>query len=105
MGVGMQVYFVGFAGSLVLEAEANAQLVRLARFGRKILGCNLTLQAFTNGLKQPRYEAQLNLICLNGSFLTMPHCESDDPLRAVETAFDAAESTLSEGGAPLLTTP
>jgi hypothetical protein len=95
MGVGMQVAFLGFPGSFVLEAEASAQLVRLERFGRKILGCNLIIQAFPHSLKHRLYEVRLDLITLNGSLLPMPHCIHDDPLLAVEAAFDAAESELS----------
>jgi hypothetical protein len=95
MGVGMQVAFLGFPGSFVLEAEASVQLVRLERFGRKILGCNLTIQAFEHSLEHRLYEARLDLITLNGSLLPMPHCVHDDPLQAVEAAFDAAESELS----------
>ncbi len=95
MGVGMQVAFLDFPGSFVLEAEASAQLVRLERFGRKILGCNLTIQAFPQSLEHRLYEVQLDVITLNGALIPMPSCANDDPLRAVEAAFDAAESELS----------
>jgi hypothetical protein len=95
MGVGMQVAFLSFPRSFVLEAEANAQLVRLERFGRKILGCNLTIQAFPHSLEHRSYEVQLDVITLNGELIPMPFCASDDPLHAVEAAFDAAEIELS----------
>jgi hypothetical protein len=95
MGVGLQVAFLGFPRSFVLEAEANAQLVRLERFGRKILGCNLTIQAFPPSLEHRLYGVQLDVITLSGALIPMPSCANDDPLRAVEAAFDAAESEIS----------
>jgi hypothetical protein len=98
MGIGMQVVFLGFPGSFLLEAEASAQLVRLERFGRKISGCNLTLEALSKRPGHPSYAAQLDLITLNGPLLAMAQCASDDPLLAVEAAFDAAETELSGGG-------
>jgi len=97
MGVGMQVAFLDFSGSFVLEAETNAQLVRLERFGRKILGCNLTIQAFPQCPEHRLYEARLDVITLNGTLIPMSFCANDDPLRAVEAAFDTAESELSRG--------
>jgi hypothetical protein len=104
MGIGMQVVFLGLPGSFVLEAEASAQLVRLERFGRKISGCNLTLQALSKRSGKLLYGAQLDLIALNGALLAMAQCASDDPLRAVEAAFDAAETELSRGGPSVLAT-
>jgi hypothetical protein len=98
MGIGMQVVFLGFPGSFILEAEAGAQLVRLERFGRKISGCNLTLQALPKRPGKLSYGAQLDLIALNGALVAMAQCANDDPLRAIEAAFDAAETELSRGG-------
>jgi hypothetical protein len=95
MGIGMQVVFLGFPGSFVLQAAASVQLVRLERFGRKISGCNLTLRALTTCPGLLSYEARLDLIALNGPLLAMAKCASDDPLRAVEAAFDAAETELA----------
>ncbi|MGI4812591.1 MAG: hypothetical protein ACRYG5_10970 [Janthinobacterium lividum] len=105
MGIGMQVIFIGFPGSLVIEAEAGAQLVRLERFARKISGCNLTLQSLSKRLDKRLYGAQLDLIALHGPLLTMAQCTNDDPLRAVEAAFDAAETALLRGGPRLLAAP
>jgi hypothetical protein len=98
MGVDMQIVLLGFPASFVLEAEASAQLVRLVRFGRKISGCNLTLQAPSKCPGDLSYRAQLDLIALNGALLAMAECADDDPLRAVEAAFDAAEIELSLSG-------
>jgi hypothetical protein len=70
MGVGMQVAFLGFPRSFVLEAEASVQLVRLERFGRKILRCNLTIQAFPLSQEHRSYEARLDSFrrrCRSGS--------------------------------------
>jgi hypothetical protein len=104
MGIGMQVVFLGFSGSAVLEAEAGAQLVRLVRFGRKISGCNLTLRALPGHPDKLSYGAQLELIALSGALVAMAVCAHDDPLRAVEAAFDAAETELSRGGPIVLVT-
>jgi hypothetical protein len=94
MGIGMQVIFLGFARSFVIEAEASVQLVRLARFSLHIADCNLTIEALLARLGHCRYDARLDLIARDGRLITGPRCSDTDPNRAVRAAFDAAEKSL-----------
>ena len=66
MGIGMQMIFLGFARSFLVEAEASVQLLRLERFGKRIAGCNLTIEALLVRFGQQDYDARLDLIGRDG---------------------------------------
>jgi hypothetical protein len=111
MGVGMQIVYLGFAGTSQIEAEAASQLVRLERFSRSIAGCHLALEAVhapiegdgTGALavemKRPVFDARLDLIMRNGDFVPIRHCRSADANEAIHAAFDSAEQQLDRSPA------
>lgn len=101
MGIGMQVIFVGFARSFVIEAEASVQLLRLARFSCDIADCNLIIEALLVRLGHCHYNARLDLIVRDGRLITGLRCPNTNPNHAVRAAFDAAEKLLK--GDPSLT--
>jgi hypothetical protein len=106
MGVGMQIVYLGFAGTAQIEGEAATQLVRLERFSKSIAGCHLAIEAIRErpgsagtgapaaGISSPVFDARLDLIMRNGEFVPIEHCLNADPNMAVRTAFDAAERKL-----------
>ncbi|GAB6851338.1 MULTISPECIES: hypothetical protein [Paraburkholderia] len=98
MGIGMQIVYLGFAGSAQIEAEAGAQLVRLFRFASGLAGCHLAIELMrSNGDRDhPRYDARLDLITPSHELKPVRHCTSDDPNTAVRQAFDEAEKQLEQ---------
>ncbi len=96
MGVGMQIVYLGFAGSTALEREAGAQLVRLVRFSNVLTGCQLAIEVLGCHRGLPMYDARLDLITRAHGIKPMPHCSSADPQEAVQQAFDAAEHELEQ---------
>ncbi|MFP3563315.1 hypothetical protein [Paraburkholderia sp. SIMBA_030] len=106
MGVGMQIVYLGFAGTSQIEGEAATQLVRLERFSRSIAGCHLAIEAIRErpqggrtgvpvaGIRGPVFDARLDLIMHNGELVPIEHCLNADPNIAVRAAFDAAERKL-----------
>jgi hypothetical protein len=96
MGIGMQVIFVGFARSSMIEAEASVQLIRLARFSCNISDCNLTIEAMLIRPGHGRYTARLDLLVRDGRLIKGLQTSDTDPNRAVRAAFDAAETSLKD---------
>jgi hypothetical protein len=106
MGVGMQIVYLGFAGTSQIEGEAATQLVRLERFKRFIAGCHLAIEAIrerpggagasapAGDIRCPVFDARLDLIMRNGELVPIEHCLNADPSVAVRTAFDVAERKL-----------
>jgi hypothetical protein len=97
MGIGMQMIFLGFARSFLVEAEASVQLLRLERFGKRIAGCNLTIEALLVRFGQQDYDARLDLIGRDGQIVLGPRWSDEEPNAAIRKAFDAAEKSLSSG--------
>lgn len=95
MGIGMQVIFVGFARSFAIEAEASVRLIRLERFSRRLGECNLTIEALLIGSDPLIYRVRLDLVARDGVIALGAPCSNTEPERAVDAAFDAAETTLS----------
>lgn len=95
MGIGMQMIFLGFARSCLVEAEASVQLLRLERFGKRIAGCNLTIEALLVRFGQQDYDARLDLIGRDGQIVLGPRWSDGEPNVAIRKAFDAAEKSLS----------
>ncbi|MGF6598726.1 nucleotide-binding universal stress UspA family protein [Paraburkholderia sp. GAS448] len=99
MGVGMQIVYLGFAGSNQLEAEAGAQFVRLERFGKFISGCHLAIEAcgFRSGHRL--YDARLDLITRRNDLIPVERYTDEDPRIALRAAFDAAVRRLEQPSA------
>jgi hypothetical protein len=101
MGVGMQITYLGFAGSAPIEAEAGMQLVRLERFREYLAGCHLTVEAICNGLFHGKpasllYDARLDLITRTDDLIAVEHCLNENLGIALRAAFDAAERRLEQ---------
>jgi hypothetical protein len=94
MGVGMEIDYLGFAGSVPLEAEAGAQLVRLERFGKLLSGCHLAIEALRPRAGGPIYDVRLDLMICANEFRPVSHCVGEDAGEAVRRVFDAAEKEL-----------
>lgn len=111
MGVGMQIVYLGFAGTSQIEAEAASQLVRLERFSRSISGCHLAIESIrvasgrfeADGLagdrRSPVFDARLDLIMRNGELVPIGHCLDTDATAAIQAAFDSAEQQLERNPA------
>ena len=107
MGVGMQIVYLGFAGTSQIEGEAATQLVRLERFSQSIAGCHLAIEAIREqpegartgtaaaNIRSPVFDARLDLIMRNGELVPIEHCLNVDPNTAVRAAFDVAERQLA----------
>lgn len=96
MGVGMQIVYLGFAGSAELEAEAATRLVGIERFRALISGCHLAIEARTMPGGTRVYDVRLDLITRNDELRPLPHCSGDDACDTVRRAFAAAEHELAE---------
>ena len=94
MGLGMQIVYLGFAGSSALEAEAGVQLLRLDRFSGMLSGCHLAIEQLSTGCRKAAYDVRLDLRSVSREFKLIAHCENEDPLAAVRAAFDVAEREL-----------
>lgn len=106
MGVGMQIVYLGFAGTSQIESEAATQLLRLERFSRSIAGCHLAIESIRErpqgggtgvpaaDIRSPVFDARLDLIMRNGDLVPIEHCLNTDPNTAVRAAFDVAERKL-----------
>ncbi|MGK8207892.1 metal ABC transporter ATPase [Burkholderia cenocepacia] len=111
MGVGMQIVYLGFAGSAELEAEAATRLVDIERFRALISGCHLAIEARRMPGGMRAYDVRLDLITRNDELKPLPHCSGDDVCETVRRAFAAAECALiawqaqDGASAPLRTAP
>jgi hypothetical protein len=94
MGIGVQIVYLGFTGTAQLEAEAGAQLVRLARFGALVSNCHLAVEALRADRASPCYEVRLDLITPAHEFKPIAHCSGDNAEAAIRCAFDLAEKAL-----------
>jgi nucleotide-binding universal stress UspA family protein len=94
MGVGMQIVYQGFAGSPQIEAEAGAQFVRLARFGKYISGCHLAIEASSVRLGHRMYSVRLDLITRQNDLIPVKRRSNEDLNVALCMAFDAAVRQL-----------
>jgi hypothetical protein len=94
MGIGMHIVYLGFAGAAQLEAEAGAQLVRLARFGTFVSNCHLAIEALRPGSDAPLYDVRLDLITPAHELKPIAHCAGDNAEVAIRCAFDLAEKEL-----------
>lgn len=97
MGIGMQIVYLGFAGAARIEAEAAVQFVRLERFGDRISGCHLAIEAM-HSEPTPVYDVRLDLITRDGELVPLPHCMNVDTEEALRAAFDRAVESLAERG-------
>lgn len=107
MGIGMQIVYLGLAGTSQIEAEAASQLLRLERFGKSIAGCHLAIefiQAPPDGYRDgvcagegpiPLFDARLDLIMRDGELIGIRHCLHASANAAINAAFDFAEQQLS----------
>ncbi|CDY79165.1 Cation transport ATPase [Caballeronia glathei] len=95
MGVGMQIAYLGFAGSAALEGEAGAELVRLNRFAEHIAGCHLAIEARSDQSSgRALYDARLDLITRDYALIPVEHSTDADPKLALHQAFDTAVEVL-----------
>ncbi|MFC0397311.1 hypothetical protein [Paraburkholderia rhizosphaerae] len=94
MGVGMQIVYLGFAGSKDLESEAGAQLVRLERYSNLLSGCHLAIEALRWRSGHPVYDVRLDLLMRTLGLKPINHCENENPQKAIQQAFDLAEREL-----------
>ena len=95
MGLGMQIVYLGFAGSSALEAEAGVQLLRLERFSSVLSNCHLAIEQLHPANRQPAYDVRLDLVSPSRELSPLGHCEGEAPVAALRAAFDAAERQLS----------
>jgi len=96
MGVGMQIVYLGFAGTPQIEAEAGAQLVRLGRFLSRISNCHLAIEAIGAAGVGRKYDVRLDLLTRTNRLIPIKHCLSEDPMVALDAAFDAAVQVLMQ---------
>jgi hypothetical protein len=96
MGVGMQIVYLGFAGSRTLEGEAGAQLVRLERYSAILSAVHLAIEAMGMIGAQTMYDARLDLLLLSRAdrYRPVARCSHANAQEAVRRAFDAAECEL-----------
>ncbi|MGF6633243.1 hypothetical protein OKW38_001960 [Paraburkholderia sp. MM5496-R1] len=94
MGIGMQIVYLGFPGAAQLEAEAGAQLVRLARFEALLSNCHLAIEALRPDRSSLLYDVRLDLITPAHEFKPIAHCAGDNAEAAIRGAFDLAEQEL-----------
>jgi hypothetical protein len=111
MGVGMQIVYLGFAGTSQIEAEAASQLVRIERFSKSIASCHLAIESIRSapddrGLHRyadephgPMFDARLDLILRSGEFIPIRHCLDANAELAIHAAFDSAEAHLMRNSA------
>lgn len=99
MGIGMQIVYLGFAGAAPLEAEAGAQLVRLARFGDLVMNCHLAIEALRAESGSPVYDVRLDLVSPTHELSPIAHCAGADAEAAIRRAFDMAEAQLQTAAA------
>jgi hypothetical protein len=111
MGVGMQIVYLGFAGTPHIEAEAASQLVRLERFSQSIAGCHLAIESIraarpdyranaqSGEPRGPMFDARLDLIMRSGEFVPIRHCLDANAEVAIQAAFDSAEAQLARNSA------
>lgn len=100
MGLGMEIVYLGFAGSTAIEAEAGVQLLRLERFAGLLKTCHLAIELLHDGARRPAYDVRLDLLSGSSELKPVEHCINEDPLVAMREAFDAAEHELRVAGAP-----
>lgn len=96
MGIGMQIVYLGFAGSSEFEAEAAAQLVCLERFSGVLAGCHLAIEALPGTPDERPYDVRLDLITRSGELRPVEHYTDRDVRRALRRAFAAGERMLRE---------
>jgi hypothetical protein len=111
MGVGMQIVYLGFAGTSQIEAEAASHLLRLERFSQSISGCHLAIESIravpadcrtgvpAGDLLNPVFDARLDLIMRSGELVPVRHCQDADVNAAIRAAFDSAERQLERSPA------
>ncbi|CAB3798972.1 hypothetical protein LMG28688_04859 [Paraburkholderia caffeinitolerans] len=99
MGLGMQIVYLGFAGSAAIEAEAGVQLLRLERFGGLLKACHLAIESVRKAGRADAYDVRLDLLSAASELKPIVHCTGDDPIAAMREAFDAAEHELRLAGA------
>ncbi|SPB15545.1 hypothetical protein NOV72_02765 [Caballeronia novacaledonica] len=90
MGLGMQIAYLGFSGSNVIEREAGIELLRLAGIATDIVDCRLTIKSRPDPAGQPLYDAQLVLLTHDWEQLTVQRNTDADPTIAMRHAFDDA---------------
>jgi hypothetical protein len=107
MGVGLQIVYLGFAGTWQIEAEAASQLIRLERFGKFIAGCHLAVESIPGSPDGRRngahagdppirlFDARLDLIMRDGELVPVRHCLDTSANAAIKAAFDFAEQKLN----------
>ncbi|TDG06535.1 hypothetical protein E1N52_19585 [Paraburkholderia guartelaensis] len=95
MGLGMQIVYLGFAGSSALDAEAGVQLLRLDRFSGMLSGCHLAVEQLgTTSGRKFAYDVRLELLSVSREFKPIAHGENEDPIAAMRAVFDAAVHEL-----------
>ena len=94
MGLGMQIVYMGFAGSAAIEAEAGVQLLRLERFSRLLKSCHLAIESLHHAGQPQAYDVRLDLLSASDGLKPIVHCTGEDPIVAMREAFDAAELEL-----------
>jgi len=96
MGLGMQIAYLGFAGSDDAEREAGVELVRLERLSNDIANCHLTVEAYRDPLGTRVYDARLDLITREFDLLPVARSTDADLSVAIHRAFDAAVRLLQQ---------
>jgi len=99
MGLGMQIVYMGFAGSAAIEAEAGVQLLRLERFSGLLQSCHLAIESLHDAGQHQAYDVRLDLLYASDGLKPVVHCTGDDPIAALREAFDAAEYELKRADA------
>jgi hypothetical protein len=100
MGLGMQIVYLGFAGSAAIEAEAGVQLLRLERYSGLLRACHLAIESLHHAGRRQAYDVRLDLMSASNGLRPIVHCTGEDPIAAMREAFDAAEHELQLAGAP-----
>ncbi len=94
MGLGMQMVYLGFAGTAAIEAEAGVQLLRLERFGKTLKSCHLAIEEVHGLDASQTYDVRLDLVTVSSGFSPVAHHCGTDPLVVMREAFDEAEHEL-----------
>ncbi|WP_250536110.1 hypothetical protein [Caballeronia sp. AZ10_KS36] len=96
MGLGLQIAYLGFAGSNDAEREAGVELVRLERLAKDIANCHLTVEAYRDPSGQRVFDARLDLITREFDLLPVASSTDADLSIAIHHAFDNAVGLLKQ---------
>lgn len=94
MGIGMQISYVGFPGSVSLEGAAASQLLRLQTYAAYVSDCWLSIERLGTGTANELYEVRLEIGTTGSRTRRIGRCIRDNAQAAIRCAFNIAVRTL-----------